>query len=235
MGDAGHIILPSRGSLRSTASPARPVPGRRRGPTAAVLLHRPSGDPLRQNSPSHPAPLRSGPTTTSRGPASGQARLGKERRPRSTPGGRLRWSFPSPGEIPAIFQTSSRGQGGYFLHLETKTMQVSPSRSSLRSHRDGAARRPPLRSLPDESHLPLHQPRHSRSSAAAASPSAALSSNHLFNNSNSSASTLPAAPPATPDPRDATFSASDTYGALGLGGSCGKMTIDGGSLYFICA
>ena len=119
------------------------------------------------------------------------------------------------------------------------TLRLKPCRSPqtyrLRSRRGGAVRRPPLRSLPDESHLHQQQPRHNSSNAAAASPSAAQSSNHLFSNSTSSASILPAAQPATPDPRDATFSASHTYGVLGLGGSCGKTTIDGGSLYFICA
>ena len=105
----------------------------------------------------------------------------------------------------------------------------------MRSRRGGAVRRPPWRNLPDESQLHHPQPRHNGSKDEAASPSAAQSSFHLFSSTNSSASILPAAQPATLDPLDATSSASHTYGVLGLGGSCGKTTIDGGSLYFICA
>jgi hypothetical protein len=104
--------------------------------------------------------------------------------------------------------------------------------SRLHSHQGEDGRQPPMRSPPDEN-LPHHQRRRRhRDSAAAASHSAAQSSSHLFNNN---ASILPAAPPPPPAPRDATSSASPTYGVLGLGGSCGKTTFDGGSLRFIFA
>jgi len=137
MGDARHplslerrnLIFPSRGSIRSPASPARPIPGRRRGPATAVLLHRPPGDPLRQNGPSYSTPFYSSSATTPRRPASGQARLSEERRPRPTAGGRLRRPIPGPRAVPEVFQTSSRRQGGYILHFEVKTLPLPTRRA----------------------------------------------------------------------------------------------------------
>ncbi len=133
MGDAGnpfslegrHTILPRRSCLRCAASPAWSVPGRRRGPAAAVFLHRPPRDPLRQDSPTHSTPLNTFSTEVTRESTSCQACTCKERRPRTTPGGRLRRPLPGPREIPTLLQTTSGEQRGHIFHFETQALPVS--------------------------------------------------------------------------------------------------------------